>query len=407
VAKTRTGTWISLILLGVALLVIAIPGMWVFMRTTATKLHPDPQDVTSVAAKTPSPKWADAVDEARQAVSATLTEKNLPGLSVAVGINGEIVWAEGFGFANLDSRTAITPKHRFRIGTASTALTSAAIGLLLENGKLKLEDAIQTHVPAFPDKQWPVTLRHLMAHTAGVINDAGDEGPLYGEHCERPADAVRHFAKTPLMFEPGTKYRYSSYGWILISAAIEAAAGKPLFTFMQEQIFKPLGMQDTLPESGATPVPERVTFYFPRFAADPTYGLHLMRDLDYSCYAGASALLSTPSDLVRFAMAVNSGKLLRPATVQLLQTSQRLASGQETKYGLGWDIENVTLAGKPTRVIGPDGEALGGMVASLMTFPDSGLVVAVTSNISYSDTFTVGTKIAQAFTNQRSSSGAN
>jgi serine beta-lactamase-like protein LACTB, mitochondrial len=136
-------------------------------------------------------------------------------------------------------------------------------------------------------------------------------------------------------------------------------------------------MDDTRADSATEPIADRATFYFPRFAADPRYGLHLMRPIDYSCYAGASAFLSTPSDLVRFGMAINSGKLLQPATVQLLQTPQRLASGEETGYGLGWDLETVTLAGEQTRVVGHDGPSrrLGGMVASLMTFPEHGIVV--------------------------------
>ena len=119
--------------------------------------------------------------------------------------------------------------------------------------------------------------------------------------------------------------------------------------------------------------------------------------IDYSCYAGSSAFLSTPSDLVRFGMAINSGTLLKPATVQLLQTSQRLASGQETGYGLGWDLETVTLAGKQTRVVGHDGDSLGGMVASSMTFRERGIVVAVISNVSYADTAAIALKIAEAF----------
>ena len=125
-----------------------------------------------------------------------------------------------------------------------------------------------------------------------------------------------------------------------------------------------------------------------------------MREIDYSCYAGSSAFLSTPSDLVRFAMAINSGKLLQPATVQVLQTSQRLASGEETGYGLGWDLETATLAGEQTRLVGHDGESLGGMVASFMTFPEHGIVVAVTSNTSYADTYGLGVKIAEAFAEQ-------
>ena len=150
-----------------------------------------------------------------------------------------------------------------------------------------------------------------------------------------------------------------------------------------------------------------MTPYFPRFASDPNYGLHLMRPLDYSCYAGASVFVSTPSDLVRFGMAMNSGKLLQPATVELLQTSQRLASGEETGYGLGWYLKTVTLAGKQTRVIGHDGESLGGMVASLMTFPEYGIVVAVTSNISYADTFSLAVKIAEAFADRGESPVTN
>jgi CubicO group peptidase (beta-lactamase class C family) len=125
-----------------------------------------------------------------------------------------------------------------------------------------------------------------------------------------------------------------------------------------------------------------------------------MRDLNFSCYAGSSVFLSTPSDLVRFAMAIDGGKLLQPATIQLLQTSQRLASGEETGYGLGWDLETVTLAGEQTRVAGHDGKTLGGMVASLMTFPKHGIVVSVMSNISYADTFSLAARIGEAFAKQ-------
>ena len=213
----------------------------------------------------------------------------------------------------------------------------------------------------------------------------------------------RLFAERSLLFEPGTQYRYSSYGWILVSAAVEAAADEPFLTFMRKQIFEPLGMDDTMADSATEPIPDRATSYFPRFAADPRYGLDLMREIDYSCYAGSSAFLSTPSDLVRFGMAINSGKLLQPATVQLLQTSQRLASGEETGYGLGWDLETVTLAGEQTRMVGHDGESLGGMVASLMTFREHGIVVAVTSNISYADTSSIALKIAEAFAAQEKS----
>ena len=395
--KSRTQTILALIVVAVGVLLAAILGLHTYMSATATPLHPDPQNVPSVTHSKPWRTWTDAVDQGRQIVRAGLTEQNLPGLSVAVGVDGDIVWAEGFGWADLENRVPVAPNLRFRIGTASKVLTSAAVGLLLEKNKLNLDDEIQTYVPEFPKKQWPVTLRQLMGHLAGVRTDGGDEGPLFSQRCERPVEALQFFAEPSLLFEPGTQYRYSSYGWILVSAAVEAAAGDPFLTFVRKQIFEPLGMEDTRADSATEPAPDRVTPYFPRYAADPRYGLHLMRQIDYSCYAGASAFLSTPSDLVRFGMAINSGKLLQPATVQLLQTSQRLPSGEETGYGLGWDLETVALAGEQTRVVGHDGESLGGMVASLMTFRERGIVVAVTSNISYADTFSIALKIAEAF----------
>ena len=401
--KSRTETWAALIVVAVGLLLSAVLGVWGYISATATPLHPSPRDVPSMAHSAPLPKWAAAAGQGRQMVRASLTEQNLAGLSVAVGAGGEpggeIVWAEGFGWANLEAQVPVTPATRFRIGTASTALTSAAAGLLLEKGRLNLDDTIQTYVPEFPQHQWPVTLRQLMGHVAGVPNDGGDEGPLFTQRCERPVDALQFLSgyERELLFEPGTQFHHSSYGWIAVSAAVEAAAGEPFFTFMRKQIFEPLGMDDTRADSATEPIPNRATPYFPRFAADPRYGLHLMRPLDYSCYAGASAFLSTPSDLVRFAMAINSGTLLQPATVQLLQTPQRLASGEKTGYGLGWDLETAALAGEAARLVGHNGDLLGGMVTSLMTFPEQGVVVSVTSNTSYADTVSVALRIARIF----------
>ena len=395
--KSRTHTWVALIVGGIGLILAAVLGLFAYMSLTARPLHPNLQDVPSVADATPAREWADAVARGRQIARAGLVEQNLPGLSAAVGVGADVVWAEGFGWAELESRMPVSPGTRFRLGTASAVLTSAAVGLLLEKDRLKLDDEIQKYVPGFPKKQWPVTVRHLMGHLAGVRNDGGDEGPLLSQSCERAIEALPHFAERSLLFEPGTQFRYSSYGWILVSAAVEAAAGERLASFMGQQIFEPLGMGDTRPDSATDPVPDRATPYFPKFSADPRYGPDPMRPIDYSCYSGSSAFLSTPSDLVRFGMAINNGTLLQPDTVRLLQTSQRLPSGETTGYGLGWDLETATLDGAPTPLVGHDGESLGGMVASFLTFRDRGLIVAVTSNTSYADTYTLAVRIAQAF----------
>ena len=396
-SKRRIETWLALLVGAVGLGLLAIAALWVYVSATATPLHPNAQEVSSVTQSEPSAKWTGAVEQARQIARAHLVDQNLPGLSVAVGHGGEIVWAEGFGWADLEKKAPVVPETRFRIGTASTPLTSAAAGLLLEQGLLNLDEPIQKHVPEFPEKQWPVTLRQVMGHVAGLPNDGGDESELFSRHCDRPVDALQYFAGRSLRFEPGTEYRYSNYGWIVVSAAIEAAADEPFLTFMRQRIFEPLGLNATEPDLSTDARPDQATPYFPRFAADPRYGPDLMRELDYSCYSGSSIFLSTPSDLVRFAMAMNDGKLLQPATVQLLQAPQRTASGQETGYGLGWDLETVDVAGKPTAAVGHDGDVLGGMASSLVTLPEHGITVAVIANISYAGTDTLAVKVAEAF----------
>jgi CubicO group peptidase (beta-lactamase class C family) len=393
-------TWLLLLAVPPLLIAVFVVGLFVYMNASARPLHPDPNSVPSATQSSPSQQWNAAVEQGRQLARATLTGQNYPGLSVAVGVGGDIVWAEGFGFADLEKRVPVAPGMRFRIGGASMPLTSAAVGLLLEKDRLHLDAEIQTYVPAFPEKQWPVTLRQLMAHMAGVRRDGDDEEPLFSQRCEKTLDALPRFAERPLEFEPGTRREYSTLGWILVSAAVEAAAKEPFFTFMREQIFKPLGMSDTTPDSATEPIPDRALFYFPQFAADNRYGHDLVREGSYACLSGAAAFLSTPSDLVRFGQAINSGTLLQPATVKTLQAPQRLLSGEETGYGLGWDLEPASIAGESTTLVGHDSGFIMGGSSSLVTFPERGIVVAVTTNTSFADVAAIALKIAQAFAEQ-------
>jgi serine beta-lactamase-like protein LACTB, mitochondrial len=185
-----------------------------------------------------------------------------------------------------------------------------------------------------------------------------------------------------------------------VSAAVEAAANEPFFAFMRTQVFEPLGMRDTTIDVATEAIPARATFYWAKFglAGDTRYGPKSARQGDHSCYAGAAAFLSTPSDLVRFGMGINRGKLLKPGTVQLLRTPQRLASGEETGYGFGWELETHSLAGQPARMAGHGSkEDFIGATTYLMTFPERGLVVAVMANISFADTKSIALNVAQAF----------
>ena len=165
-SKSRTETWAALIVGAVGLLLTAILGLWVYASATATPLHPNLQDVPSVTHSAPLPKWADAVEQGRQMVRAGLVEQNLPGLSVAVGVGGDIVWAEGFGWADLENRVPVAPDMPFRIGTASTVLTSAAVGLLLEKGRLKLDERDSDVCARVPSET-------VARHTASVDGASG------------------------------------------------------------------------------------------------------------------------------------------------------------------------------------------------------------------------------------------
>jgi serine beta-lactamase-like protein LACTB len=397
--EPRTWTQKGLALIGSAVLVVFAAGaaIYTFFTTMAMPLHSTAAGVPSVTHAAPVQVWADAVEQGRRIARARLVEQNLPGLSVAVGVGGDIVWAEGFGWADLENRVPVAPNMRFRIGHASKALTSAAVGLMLEQDRLDLDDEIQTYVPVFPEKQWTVTLRQLMGHVAGIrhYNDEADYMP--SAHCERASEGVPRFADDPLRFQPETQYGYSTFGWVLVSAAVEAAAHEPFFAFMRTRIFEPLGMRDTTTDTVTARIPDLATFYDPRLSGDPVFGPEPSTSVDYSCFAGAGAFLSTPSDLVRFGMAVNSGTLLKPATVNMLQTPQRLLSGQETEYGLGWMLETFPLAGKPTRVAGHASRTMLGSSASFVTLPERGIVVAVMSNTSDASLRPTALSLARAF----------
>ena len=390
--KSWTETLIALLIVGLASVVVIV-GVFIYLNKSTPAIHKSARDVTSVMRAAPSPKWAGAADKARQVVLANVVEQNLPGISAAVGVGGDIVWAEGFGLADLTTRSPVAPETRFRIGHVSKALTSTAVGLLLEKGRVHLDHDIQEYVPSFPKKPWPVTLRQLMGHTSGIRHYADTTwGDKPTARCERASDGVPAFANDALLFQPETKYQYSTYGWVLVSAAVESVAGEPFFQFMRTQVFAPLGMTETIPDFPTDVVTDRATSYFVN-----NFGREVTTGVDYSCFAGAGAFLSTPSDVVRFGMAVNGGKLLQPATVKMLQTRQQLVSGAETDYGLGWMLETIDLAGKPTLMASHASRTMEGASTSFLTFPERGLVVVVSSNISFVNMRSIALAIAQAF----------
>ncbi len=342
----------------------------------------DSSAVRSEIDEPPVAEHADAVERARPVVRALMVEENLPGLSLAVGMAGDIVWAEGFGWADIDAQRPVTPKTLFRGDGVAMPMTATAVGLLHERGLLDLDAPVRDYVASFPDKEWSVTTRQLMGHVAGVRHPPFDEELLYmRNHCESVLDGLELFADDPLRFAPGTRYQYSSYGWTLVGAVVEAVAGEPFLDFMQREVYDPSKMRDTVFDDVLRPAAQRTHFYWPFGGGS---GVEDAADGDTSCLQGAGALLSTPSDVVRFGLASLDGRLLRPETLDLLQTPLELESGESTEYGLGWFVPSAPLGPEvKMTVFGHSGPSVGGFT-SLLTLPEHGIVVAVTTNVTLS-----------------------
>lgn len=321
-----------------------------------------------------------AVAAARRLMQSWMTETGAPGSQVTISRNGRTVWSEAFGFANLELQVPASPKTRFRIGSVSKPLTAAGLGLLVEEGKLDLDAPVQKYAPYFPEKQWPITPRQLAGHLAGIRHYKIGEF-LSQRHFDTVKAGLGFFEKDPLLFEPGTMYAYSSYGFNLLSAAMEGASGEPFLAFMQKRVFEPVGMADTSPDDAGPIVPNRADFYTRGEAAGPIVNA-LYVDNSYKWAGGG--FLSTTDDLVRFANAMMAGRFFKPETVKLLWTSQRTRDGKETEYGIGWGVENDE---KGRRRISHSGGSQGG-TANLILYPDEGQL-AVAMLVNSDESFTV------------------
>jgi serine beta-lactamase-like protein LACTB len=348
---------------------------------TTMTIHENAAAVQSTGTAAREDRYARPVEESQRRARALAAGENLPGLSVAVALNGDVVWAEAFGWSDAETQTPLTLRTRFRLGALSKPLTAVAAALLNDRGRLDLDAPVQRYVPAYPPKQWPVTTRQLLSDVAGVHRIRGDNNDAMPQgHCEDVDEAVALLHDDPLTFEPGTRHRYSIWGWVLVSAAVEGAAAEPFHRFMARQVFEPLGMTRTVVEETADLDDGPARYAPPRAFLGRRLGIKDADRPDYSCLAGGGALLSTPSDLVRLGSVMVKPGFLKPETIAAFETPGRLASGASTTYALGWTVSTVQLAGRQARMISHRGSPWGGTV-SLLAFPDFGLAVAVAANV--------------------------
>jgi len=361
----------------------------VLVATTLPLAAPRPL-AAQTAATAPAPTiHRDAIERGRAIIAKLMAEESIPGLSVAVAVDGRIVWSEGFGFANLEHRVPVTPLTRFRIGSISKSVTAAAIGRLVEEGRLDLDAPVQRYVPDFPRKRWPITTRLVAGHLAGIRHYAGDE-MLSAKRYATVSEGLRIFKDDPLLHEPGTRYLYSSYGWNLISAVIEGATGEAFLEHMKRSVFEPLGLRSIVAEHTDSLIEYRASFY------DRTSDGRILNAayVDNSYKWAGGGFISNAEDVARFGAAHLGGGFLRPETVRLLFESQRTTSGEATNYGIGW-FSGADEAGR--RWVGHTGGSVGGR-AVLLLYPDEGVVVAALANLGEAPmSFELARRLAEGF----------
>jgi len=311
------------------------------------------------------------IASARKYLREAMVSDRVPGISAAVAIDGKIVWAEGFGFADLENNVPLKATSRMRIASVSKSLTSAAVGQLYEQGKLDLDAPVQSYVPSFPTKPWPVTTRQLGGHLAGIRHYKAGEFESMRAYPGVVA-GLAIFQNDSLLSRPGTAYSYSTYGWNLVSAVVEGASGESFISYMKLHVFAPLGMRHTTAEFADSLIPERAHYYL-RDSAGPIVNTPYV---DNSNKWSGGGFLSTPSDLVTFGSAFLKPGFLKPETIEQLWRSQQTADGKPTNYGIGWGTA-VDSAGR--QVISHSGGGMGAN-ALLLIYPEQKLVVAVLTN---------------------------
>jgi CubicO group peptidase (beta-lactamase class C family) len=306
-----------------------------------------------------------------RAITAAMAAQNIPGLSVAVALGGRLRWANGYGLADLENFVPAKAATVYRLGSISKPITAVAALQLAAEGRLDLDAPVQQYVPRFPEKPWPVTTRQLLGHLGGVRHYRGNE-IASTRYYPTLLEGLAIFQDDPLLHEPGTKYAYTTYGYSLVGRVVESVAGVPFPDYLRERVFRPAGMDRIRVDEVAAIIPNRAQGYR-KSAADELRNSGLA-DTSYKIPGGG--LCATVEDLARFAVAVQEGVLLKPDWVRQMWTSQRTRDGQETGYGLGWNVSQ-----RDGKQVVQHGGGQQRISTLLYLVPESRCAVALMSNL--------------------------
>lgn len=311
-------------------------------------------------------------------------EDRLPGYAGAVGVGDRIVYSQAKGLAEIAAARGATPRTRFRIYSTAKSIGAVAAMMLAESGKLDLDAPVSTYLPTLPPRIGIVTVRQILAHRSGIRHYRDGEWDRVSDfNCASPAEALPDFVNDSLEFEPGSRYGYSTFGYVLLSAVIEAAAGQPFDQFAQERVFTPAGMTATAIEGRPVDGYEVATFYDRNDAGEfsPTAGV------DASCKYFGGGLVSTAEDMVRFGLALVNGRLVsQKALSQMLTIHSDGDGGSHPPYGYGFfPGDNVlTTIGVPVADYLPSwwhgGNGRGGY-SVLIIYPERHAAVALVTNV--------------------------
>lgn len=355
--QTHTGPyWIILLLAGLLLNSCRIP------RNTQIKSD-----------------YSKAIGQGTAILSQAKQEINTPAISVAVGIDNQVVWAAAIGYQNIENQIPADTTTLFRVGSTSKAITSIALGKLLQENLVGLDDPVQKYLPFFDSSHPPITLRQLASHTSGIRNYKNAEFNSNVEY-HSIKESMEVFQHDSLLFQPGTKFSYSTYNYTVLSAVIEQAAKTDFLSYMKKAVFTPLNMRHTVGDEKHKQISKRAQFY--NFYKQDSSFRKAIEVNNSNKWAGGG-FLSTPSDLVKLGNAFLNNTLLDAKTKQLLTTPQKLENGKvnSLNYALGWKNDSTLLFQKGIKVqqLHHGGSAAGG-TSMLILFPAYNLSISMLIN---------------------------
>lgn len=269
----------------------------------------------------------------RRAVEGVRGKAGIPGLSAAIVLEGRLAWADGFGLSDVENSVPARAGTSYRWASVSKPVAAIAVMQLVERAKIDLDAPIQNYVPGFPDKGVKVTARHLLCHQSGIRHYKSRDELASTRRFARLEEGLAFFKDDPLLFDPGTRYQYTTFGYTLLGCAVEKAAAMPFMEYLRQHVFEPAGMASARDDSVQELIPHRAQGYV---RAEGKLRNSELADTSYKIPGGG--LCGSVLDLARLVAACLEGRLLKRETQETMFVPQKTADGKVTRHGLGWTV---------------------------------------------------------------------